>query len=86
MSHAGHPVDDGLVEVFVGVVAGILLGIGTFPLVALLSPLCLLTGSAAACGTLSKGPFLFLEAVGIPLGTALYSVVAVGATVCSALH
>lgn len=88
MTHANHPVESGVVELFAGGLAGLVLGLGTFQLVALLSPLCLLAGSAGACGALSRGPFLLLEAVGIPLGPPLMGVVVVGigGTVGSTLH
>lgn len=68
MTHAEHPAEGGVVDLFADGVAGILLGLGTFPLVALLSPFCLVAGSAGACGALSRGPFILLE-VGAALPT-----------------
>lgn len=78
MSHAEYPLEVGIVEVCAGGVAGLVLGLVAFPIIALMSPLCLWTGSAGACGVLSRGIFLLLDAVEIPLTVGFYGVVVIG--------
>lgn len=77
MSQADPPAEVGMLEVVTSGLAGVMAGFFAFPLFATMSPLCLFGGFFDACGQLSRGTFLFFEAIGIPASAALYWFVAV---------